>query len=118
MGNADNKRVKGRIGENAACRFLEGLGYKIVCRNFTAKFGEIDIIASVSDVLCFIEVKSGTADFLPPEMKVNFSKRKKILKTAEFYISIKKPSFENFRFDIISITGKNVKFYKDAFRGN
>jgi len=110
--------VKGRLGEDAACRFLEGLGYKIVCRNFTTRFGEIDIIASMPDVLCFIEVKSGSADFLPPEMKVNFSKRKKILKTAEFYISVKNPPFENFRFDVISITGENVEFYKDAFRGN
>lgn len=51
-------------------------------------------------------------------MKVNFSKRKKILKTAEFYINRVNPPFENFRFDVISITGENIKFYKDAFRGN
>ncbi|MFH1352691.1 MAG: YraN family protein [bacterium] len=113
-----NTKVKGRRGEDAACRFLEGRGYKIVCRNFATKFGEIDIIASLPDVLCFIEVKSGSSDFLPPEMKVNFSKRKKILKTAEFYINRVNPPFENFRFDVISITGENIKFYKDAFRGN
>ena len=118
MDNSINKRQKGREAEDRACKFLENRGYKIVCRNFTTRRGEIDIIASVSDVLCFVEVKSGKSDFLPPEMRVNFSKQRKILKTADFYISEQKPPFKNFRFDVISISGDDIEFYEDAFRGN
>lgn len=49
----------GIAGEDAACGYLEGKGYKILHRNFRSKFGELDIVCISPDkTLCFIEVKS------------------------------------------------------------
>ena len=39
-------RQIGQMGEIAACRFLRDKGYNIISVNFTAKTGEIDIVAS------------------------------------------------------------------------
>lgn len=48
----------GEIGENIAVKFLMKHSFAILERNYTKKWGEIDIIAKKSNKLYFIEVKS------------------------------------------------------------
>jgi len=48
----------GEIGENIAVKFLMKHGFAILERNYTKKWGEIDIIAKKSNKLYFVEVKS------------------------------------------------------------
>ncbi|HBB49680.1 TPA: hypothetical protein DEQ22_03260 [Candidatus Nomurabacteria bacterium] len=48
----------GEIGENIAVRFLVKRGFLILDRNYTKKWGEIDIIAEKADKIYFVEVKS------------------------------------------------------------
>ena len=48
----------GEIGENIAVKFLVKHGFSILDRNYTKKWGEIDIVARKDDKLYFIEVKS------------------------------------------------------------
>jgi len=48
----------GEIGENIAIKFLVKHGFSIKERNYTKKWGEIDIIAEKQGKLYFIEVKS------------------------------------------------------------
>ena len=52
----------GEIGENIAVRFLVKHNFSILERNYTKKWGEIDIIAEKSSKLYFIEVKSVTRE--------------------------------------------------------
>lgn len=47
----------GHKGEDAAAKYLEGLGHKILARNWKTKWCEIDIISELDDVLYFTEVK-------------------------------------------------------------
>jgi putative endonuclease len=53
-----NKRAKGNIGEDIACKFLVNKGFFIKERNYFKKWGEIDIIAERDGRLHFFEVKS------------------------------------------------------------
>ncbi len=63
-------------------------------RNYTKKFGEIDIIAEKGKEIHFIEVKSVSCENLneiallenKPEEKVTHEKQHKITKVAESYI--------------------------------
>ncbi|MBI4035897.1 YraN family protein [Candidatus Daviesbacteria bacterium] len=83
----DNRKV-GFLGENLAEQALKNKGFKILERNFSNKFGEIDIIAQDHDTLVFIEVKTkkGTRLGLPEEM-INTYKLKKVQKMAEVYLN-------------------------------
>ncbi|NCA94220.1 MAG: hypothetical protein EOM84_03470, partial [Sphingobacteriia bacterium] len=48
----------GLLGEDVACKYLAKHGFTVIERNYTRKWGEIDIIAIKDEVLYFIEVKS------------------------------------------------------------
>ncbi len=60
MGNAKvkNTRHYGTCGENSAAKHLEENGYTVLCRNYCVKGGEIDIVATKGDKICFVEVKA------------------------------------------------------------
>lgn len=49
-------RSIGFLAESAACRYLVEHGFRIVKRNWTCRWGELDIIAA-KDKLYFFEVK-------------------------------------------------------------
>ncbi|MBU0999233.1 YraN family protein [Patescibacteria group bacterium] len=52
----------GEIGENIAVKFLVKHDFLILNRNYTKKWGEIDIVSEKNDKLYFIEVKSISRD--------------------------------------------------------
>lgn len=78
-------RQKGLEAENLACKWLENNGFTILLRNFYAKMGEIDIIATRAGVLHFIEVKS--AKSTNPAYNITPAKLSKIQKSIEVFFS-------------------------------
>ncbi len=76
-------------GEKAAAEYLLEKGYDIKRRNYRfGKFGEIDIIAEISGVTCFIEVKSrSSARFGTPSQSIDKKKIMKIRRLASIYLS-------------------------------
>jgi len=81
-----NKQT-GKLGENMAAKFLEAKGYKILDRNYSTKFGELDIIALDSTTLVFVEVKTKTSDqFGTPEEMITPHKLHQIQNTAQSYL--------------------------------
>ena len=73
-----NKDI-GAYGEDISESYLRNLGYSILHKNFRCKCGEIDLIASNKNYICFIEVKTryGTS-FGTPSQSVFYSKQHKI----------------------------------------
>ncbi|MFH2085868.1 MAG: YraN family protein [bacterium] len=61
MGKNTNK-VVGNRGEQLAGEYLAQRGYKILARNYRSKWGEVDIVAKVRDIVVFVEVKTKTTD--------------------------------------------------------
>ena len=47
----------GRAAEDAACRYLERAGYRVLLRNFRHRLGESDIVAVEGGVLVLAEVR-------------------------------------------------------------
>jgi putative endonuclease len=76
-----SNKVTGRLGEGLAARYLQGKKYQIIQRNFSTRFGEIDLICRDGGTLVFVEVKTkkGVGFGLPEEMvgsrKINQVKR-------------------------------------------
>ena len=52
-----NLRHKGNDYEDQAEAYLKSAGYRILCRNFRCRAGEIDIIGRDGSYLVFIEGK-------------------------------------------------------------
>lgn len=91
----------GDFGEDAACRFLESKGMKIIKRNFRERGGEIDIIANDSGTVVFAEVKTRISRaYGEPSEFVDCKKQKKIIKTAIRYLGT---DDLDMRFDVVEV---------------
>jgi len=97
-------RSTGRTGEDIAAEFLSNKHFQILERNFSNKFGEIDIIAKDKDVLVFVEVKTKIGiDFGSPEEMVGRGKLHRIRSMATMYLKGKSVSC---RIDVVAIVLK------------
>jgi putative endonuclease len=102
------KRKFGDAGEKIAEKYLTEKGYVIIDRNYSKRYGEIDIVAKKRSLLVFIEVKTRDMkhvhSFLP-EQSVNRSKTRKIKKVCQAYLLEKHygPNQE-WQIDIIAIS--------------
>ena len=76
----------GKFGEDIACVFLMKHGYKVMDRNYSKKWGELDIVAKKGKKVLFVEVKTvscGTS--LNPEDNMHPVKIKKFVRIIETY---------------------------------
>jgi len=106
-------KLFGDKSENLATQFLEQEGYIILDRNYFArKLGEIDIIAQKEDVLHFIEVKAGRADF-DPIYNITSAKLRKVINSSHYYMKIKKLD-KAFSIDALIIRHDEVEFIENV----
>lgn len=83
----------GELGENVAVKFLMKQGFNIVDRNYTKKWGELDIVAEKENRIHFIEVKSVSRETLD-DLKDNYRaednmhpwKAKRMSRTIQTYL--------------------------------
>ncbi len=93
-----SKRQKlGQLGESIAVTFLKNHGFRVLERNYTRKWGELDIIAEKDQELHFIEVKAVSReknrintkdirDQYRPEENMHPIKLRKIYRTIQSYL--------------------------------
>lgn len=95
---------KGSAGEQFAADTLAKMGYNIIARNFHSRYGEIDIIASKDDIICFVEVKTRRLNpMVSGALAVGKTKQSKIIKTALMYLQENTSIQLQPRFDVFSI---------------
>ena len=98
-----DKKTLGSWGEDKAANYLRRRGYKILERNFSCRFGEIDIIASKGGYLAFVEVKlRKDAAFAQAREFVDRAKQKRIITAAELWLSRHDLDLQP-RFDVIEL---------------
>ena len=94
------KQKIGELGETIATKFLMKHGYLVIDRNYTKKWGEIDIIAEKEHKLYFIEVKSVSCETLNnvdnyhPEDNMHPWKLKRLSRTIQTYLLYEKTARE------------------------
>jgi putative endonuclease len=82
-----NNRATGYLGEEAAVKYLKARNYDIVERNFSTRFGEIDIVYRDKEKLVFAEVKTKrSGDFGTPEEMFTRRKYDKVKRMATIYL--------------------------------
>lgn len=112
-----NSQKIGELGEDVACKFLMKHGFSILERNYTKKWGEIDIIAQKGDKRYFIEVKSksvSSLDFVTgfnengketnrPEENMHPWKMKRLRRIVETYLISKRLGYVDWQFDLLVV---------------
>ena len=109
------KRKIGDIGENICVKHLVKHKYKILDRNYSKKWGEIDVVAKKDGILHFIEVKTVTrennfqhpvleADSYDPEENVHPWKLKRLSRAIQTYLLEKNIDDEiEWQVDIVAV---------------
>ena len=97
----------GSLGEKMAATYLAGKGFCILHQNWRHAHWEVDLIASLEDVLHFIEVKTRRSNrFGFPEEDVTKKKMANLINASEEYL-ILYPTWKRIQFDILSISMLN-----------
>lgn len=98
----------GKKGESLAADWLEKSGFTLLHHNWRHSHYEIDIIASRSNMLHFIEVKTRRSNrFGYPEESVSDRKMENLMLAAEEFL-YRHPEWKKVQYDVLSITmGKN-----------
>lgn len=115
----------GRLGEKIAIDYLLQNNYQIIKKNFTCRWGEIDIIAKKDNILYFLEVKTRTTlKYGSPEESVNYFKLNSLKRAINFFLKKNKIK-DKMKLAIISInlnnrlTPQKINFYNiDNFNLN
>lgn len=118
-----NLRRVGSIEEQAAARFLEQHGIRIVEHNFhDGRRGEVDLIGFDGTVLVFFEIKYRSTDRCgTPEEAVTPAKQKTICRTARFYMARFGISSDTpVRFDVVAVRREEagrlrIRWLRNAF---
>jgi len=111
MGRAapHERRAYGDAGEEAAVRFLEAQGWRVRHRNWTCRFGELDVVAEREDLVCFVEVRTrSTATWGDPSHSVSFAKQRRVVRAALRYLFAHDLRGRMLRFDVISVVGRGA----------
>lgn len=113
-----NTQKIGELGEDVAVKYLTNNGFSVLERNYTKKWGEIDIIAQKENVLYFIEVKSKSVtslDFVSkrfddseneesrPEDNMHPWKLKRLARTIQTYLIHNRIGNRTWQFDLLIV---------------
>ncbi len=81
-------RAAGKSGEDYVSERLAKDGYRVLCRHYTVRGGEIDVIAEKGSVLAFVEVKQRAADdSVTPSAAVDEHKQSLVKRTAQAFLT-------------------------------
>lgn len=113
-------RRRGDLGEDAAARYLESRGFRVLERNWRYKQWELDLICRDGDTVVFVEVKTRAATTMGiPADALTRKKQVRLVKAASQYLTKNDLWDEPCRFDLASVidTGysMDVDYFEDAF---
>ncbi len=115
-------RTFGNRGERLAAKHLRRQGYTIIARQYTNRFGEIDLIARDGEITVFVEVKTRKSDAAGhPAEAVTAHKQRQLTRVALGYLKQQRLLESPARFDVVAIlwpddgSTPSLTHYRNAF---
>jgi len=104
----------GKFSEKIAAVYLMLKGYRIVARNFSSHFGEIDIIAARGRSLAIIEVKARKSEVYE---LLTARQQKRIINATSAFLA-RRPEFADseIRFDLMAVKHFSIEHIEDCWR--
>ncbi len=113
------RRVLGAQGEDAAARWYEARGYRVLARNWRCREGELDLVLGRGGEVVFCEVKTrSSVAFGTPAEAVTWSKQRRLRTLAARWLREAAPlrlSGAVVRFDVAAVMGDRVEVLEAAF---
>lgn len=108
--------MRGEFAEQQAHNFLIDKGLKPVCRNFSCKLGELDLIMTDQQTLVIIEVRFRKTDkYGSAAESITRAKQSRIIAASHVYLSSHKTDGP-IRFDVVAMSGNgDINWIKNAF---
>jgi putative endonuclease len=118
-----DKRARGDAAEADACTHLQQHGLRLLARNVSYRFGELDLVMADGGTLVFVEVRlRRSGPFGDGALSVDAKKRRRIVLAARAWLAAR-PWLGDApcRFDVVSVevvaTGETtMRWIRDAFR--
>ena len=113
--------TSGVYWEERASQLIVSSGATVIARNYTSRFGEIDLVVLDGDKLAFIEVRYRRSyHFGSALASVSPAKQQKVLMTAQIFLASHEDYCNRYcRFDIIAFDGPrgsvSAQWLKGAF---
>jgi putative endonuclease len=99
------RRLFGNKGERAAEKFLKRQGMRILARQYSTRWGEIDLIALEKQTIVFVEVKTrSNSKYGRPTEAIDLKKQKNMTQSALYYLKQNGLLENSCRFDVVGIT--------------
>ena len=118
---SDPKRL-GRWGQNLSQQYLQRKGCRPIARNWGFRGGELDLVmADRSGAIVFVEVKTRQSeDFASARSAVNYSKQRKMIRTAKRFLQEFRLADRPLRFDVVTVVlgpagAPEIVHYPNAF---
>ena len=106
----DCRRRIGRTGESLSTEILKQDGYHIVKRNYSCRWGELDIIAKKENTLVFAEVKTRLNDqYGSGREAVDERKKRHIRNCAQDFLSQTCLPYDQVEFLVAEITAELIR---------
>jgi len=114
-------KILGNTGESIVAEFLKKKGFKLLAQNYCARCGEVDLIAQKDEYVVFVEVKTRKTNYFPTSTVVTYSKQRKIVNTAQWFVLKHQIRDKVLRFDIATViyadSGYEIEYIENAFTG-
>jgi putative endonuclease len=117
-------RAAGAAFEQRACGELERAGLKLLVRNYTTRYGELDLVMRDGETLVFVEVRHRLhASHGSAAASITASKQKRLVQTAQLWLAAHPQHAQRAcRFDVVSYDGAadnaRMNWLRGAFEAN
>ncbi|MBR2027690.1 MAG: YraN family protein [Oscillospiraceae bacterium] len=112
------RKITGNIGEEKVVWKYRLGGYKIIARNFSCRYGELDIVAEKNNTIVIVEVKTRkNADFACAKEFVDYKKQNRIKNTTNIFLQKNNLTEHNIRFDVAEVytESNTINIIENAF---
>jgi putative endonuclease len=103
--STDPRTRLGRHGEALAAEHYERLGGAVLARNHRTRWGELDLVVTVGDVLVFCEVKTARVGARAPWESLHDAKRSQVRRMAAAWLNDTpgRRYYDELRFDAVGV---------------
>lgn len=104
MTGTQSRAEIGALGEQLAVDYLQGLGLRVLSRNWRCRYGELDVIAADGAAVVFVEVKTRTSDlFGGVAQAVTPAKVRRLRRLAGLWLAQQSGSWAAVRIDVVTV---------------